>query len=149
MEIAGSLPSNQLKRNFLSGQVSFETWEGLEPWFKNLADREINSAEDLQKWLLDYSELDAVFDEEMAWRYIRSTCDTSNEEYEKAYDFFVSEIEPNAAPWFQALNSKLDQCSFRHSLDPEVYAVFLRTIHNDIAIYREKNIPLFIVFFEN
>jgi oligoendopeptidase F len=143
MNVVKSLPDNQLKRHFLSGTISFETWEGLEPWFKNLADREINSEKDLEKWLLDYSELDAVFDEEMAWRYIRSTCDTTNEEYEKAYDFFVSEIEPNAAPWFQALNSKLDQCPFRHSLDPEVYAVFLRTIHNDIAIYREKNIPLF------
>jgi oligoendopeptidase F len=143
MDVVKSVPANKLKRNFLSGAISFESWEGLEPWFKNLADREIGSEKDLQKWLQDYSELDAVFDEEMAWRYIRSTCDTANEEYEKAYDFFVSEIEPKAAPWFQALNSKLDHCTFRHSLDPEVYAVFLRTIHNDIAIYREKNIPLF------
>ncbi|MEO5645454.1 MAG: M3 family oligoendopeptidase [Bacteroidia bacterium] len=138
-----SEPQNKLKRNFLSGIISFESWEGLAPWFKKLSEREINSEEDLLKWLLDYSELDAVFDEEMAWRYIRSTCDTSNEEYEKAYDFFVSEIEPKAAPWLQALNSKLDQCTFRHSLDPEMYAVFLRTIHSDIAIYRENNIPLF------
>ncbi len=143
MNVVKSQISYQLKRNFLSGKISFDNWEGLEPWFKNLAEREINSEEELKKWLLNYSELDAVFDEEMAWRYIRSTCDTTNEEYEKAYDFFVSEIEPKAAPWFQVLNSKLDQCSFRHSLDPEVYTVFLRTIHSDIAIYREKNIPLF------
>lgn len=143
MDVVKSVPGNKLKRNFLSGDISFESWEGLEPWFKNLSERAIGSEKDLLKWLQDYSELDAVFDEEMAWRYIRSTCDTANEEYEKAYDFFVSEIEPKAAPWFQALNSKIDQCEFRHSLDPEVYAVFLRTIHNDIAIYREKNIPLF------
>jgi oligoendopeptidase F len=143
MNVVKSEPTNKLKRNFLSGNISFESWEGLEPWFKNLSEREIGSEKELLKWLQDYSELDAVFDEEMAWRYIRSTCDTANEEYEKAYDFFVSEIEPKAAPWFQALNSKIDHCTFRHSLDPEVYSVFLRTIHNDIAIYREKNIPLF------
>lgn len=143
MDVVKSEPQNQLKRNFLSGTISFESWDSLAPWFKNLADREINSEKELVKWLLDYSELDAVFDEEMAWRYIRSTCDTTSEEFEKAFDFFVSEIEPKAAPWFQALNSKLDKCSFRQSLDPEMYAVFLRTIHNDIAIYREKNIPLF------
>ncbi|MDQ3108326.1 MAG: M3 family oligoendopeptidase [Bacteroidota bacterium] len=143
MDDVRTVPANQLKRNFLSGTISFESWEGLEPWFKNLSDREIGSEKELGKWLLDYSELDAVFDEEMAWRYIRSTCDTANEEYEKAYDFFVSEIEPKAAPWFQVLNKKLDHCPFRHSLDQEVYAVFLRTVHNQIAIYRENNIPLF------
>ncbi|CAN5433846.1 M3 family oligoendopeptidase [soil metagenome] len=143
MDVVKSFPVNQLKRNFLSGTISFENWEGLEHWFKNLADRKIDSQNDLIKWLADYSELDAVFDEEMAWRYIRSTCDTTNAEYEKAFDFFVSEIEPKAAPWFQVLNSKLDACSFRNSLNPEIYSVFLRTIHNDIVLYREKNIPLF------
>lgn len=143
MNVVNSLPANQQKRKFLSGDISFESWEGLEPWFKELAARPINSGKDLLKWLQDYSELDAVIDEEMAWRYIRSTCDTTNEAYEKAYDFFVSEIEPKAAPWFQELNSRIDNCPFRKELDPEVYSVFLRTIHNDIAIYREKNIPLF------
>ncbi len=143
MNVVKSLPENQLKRNFLTGEISFEHWDGLEKWFKNLSEREINSPNELMQWLRDYSELDAVFDEEMAWRYIRSTCDTTNAAYEKAYDFFVSEIEPKAAPWFQELNSKLDKCSFKNSLDPKVYAVYLRTIHNDIAIYREKNIPLF------
>jgi oligoendopeptidase F len=143
MDVVNSLPANRLKRKFLSADISFESWAGLEHWFKELAERPINSEKDLLQWLSDYSELDAVFDEEMAWRYIRSTCDTANEEYEKAYDFFVSEIEPKAAPWFQELNSKLDKCPFREKLDPEVYSVFLRTIHNDISIYREKNIPLF------
>src|ERR1041385_7784680 len=143
MNVINSLPANQLKRKFLSGDISFESWEGLEHWFKELSERPLHSEKDLLQWLRDYSELDAVFDEEMAWRYIRSTCDTSNEAYEKAYDFFVSEIEPKAAPWFQELNSKIDKCPFRKNLDPEIYTVFLRTIHNDISIYREKNIPLF------
>ncbi|MCX6310994.1 MAG: M3 family oligoendopeptidase [Bacteroidetes bacterium] len=143
MDVVSSQLANKLKRHFLFGDLSFDNWEGLEPWFKNLSERKISSVDELMKWLLDYSELDAVFDEEMAWRYIRSTCDTVNPDYEKAYDFFVTEIEPKAAPWFQQLNSKLDACAFRTELNPEVYAIFLRTIHNDIAIYREKNIPLF------
>lgn len=143
MDVVSSQSANKLKRSFLLGNLSFDNWEGLEPWFINLSERNIDSANELMKWLLDYSELDAVFDEEMAWRYIRSTCDTANPAYEKAYDFFVSEIEPKAAPWFQILNSKLDACSFRNQLDPKVYAIFFRTIHNDIALYREINIPLF------
>ncbi|HET6992489.1 MAG TPA: hypothetical protein VFJ43_14240, partial [Bacteroidia bacterium] len=90
MDAVGSLSANKLKRKFLSGNFSFDTWEGLEPWFKKLSDREISSEKELMHWLSDYNELDAAFDEEMAWRYIRSTCDTVNPVYEKAYDFFVS-----------------------------------------------------------
>lgn len=143
MNVVSSPSANKLKRIFLSENLSFENWEGLEPWFRNLADRTISSVDELMKWLSDFSELDAAFDEEMAWRYIRSTCDTANADYEKAYDFFISEIEPKASPWFQNLNSKLDACPFCSQLDSEVYSIFLRTVHNDISIYREKNIPLF------
>jgi len=143
MDVVNSQTVSKNKRRFISDSLSFESWESLEPCFRNLEEREITSEKDLMNWLLDYSELDAVFDEELAWRYIRSTCDTTSDDFEKAYDFFVSEIEPNAAPWFQKLNTKLDACPFREKLDPSVYAIFLRTVHNDISLYREKNIPLF------
>jgi oligoendopeptidase F len=143
MDVVNSPVPAKTKRRFIPASLSFENWASLELWFRNLEEREISSEKDLMSWLLDYSELDAVFDEELAWRYIRSTCDTNNAELEKAYDFFVSEIEPNAAPWFQKLNTKLDNCTFRDKLDPSLYTVFLRNVHNDISLYREKNIPLF------
>ncbi len=143
MDVVSSVSANQLKRKFLSDTFSFINWATVEPWFQKLSEREIDSEAELLIWLADYSELDAAFDEEMAWRYIRSTCDTVNADFAEAYEFFVCEIEPNAAPWFQQLNSKIDSCVFKNDLDPKVYAVFLRTIYNDIAIYREKNIPLF------
>ena len=130
-------------RRFLPAVLSFESWETIEPWFKALHERPVSSAAELLQWLKDFSELDAVLDEEMAWRYIRSTCDTANPEFEKAYDFFVEQIEPKAAPWFQELFKKLDSNPYRDTLDPDVYSVFLRTVRNDISIFREKNIPLF------
>lgn len=130
------------QRHFLPEKLSFDSWESLEPYFADLGRREFRSEKDFLKWMSDLNELDVVFDEELAWRYIRSTCDTTNEAYEQAYDFFVSGIEPKAAPWFHEFNRKLDESPFRNALDPD-YNVYLRSVHNDIAIYREKNIPLF------
>ncbi|HEU4719681.1 MAG TPA: M3 family oligoendopeptidase [Bacteroidia bacterium] len=130
-------------RTFLPADLSFSSWKELEPFFRDLAERSITDVASLMTWLKDASELDSVFDEELAWRYIRSTCDTANAQYEEAYEFFISEIEPNAAPWFHAINRKLDECPFRSELDPGIFSVYLRSVHNDVAIFREKNIPLF------
>lgn len=57
-----------------------------------LSEREIDSEAELLIWLADYSELDAAFDEEMAWRYIRSTCDTVNADFAQAYEFLYAKL---------------------------------------------------------
>ena len=53
---------------------------------------------DLEKWLLDWSELSAVLDEESSKRYIAMTCHTDNPTAEKAYLHFVENIEPHLKP---------------------------------------------------
>lgn len=130
-------------RRFLPEKLLFESWAGLEPYFAAIEKREINSIGELYQWLSDLNEIDVVLDEERAWRYIRSTCDTASEEYEKAYEFFVSEIDPNASPWFDKFNRKLNESPYRDLLDPALYTVYLRSVQNDISIYREENIPLY------
>ena len=48
-------------------------WENLEPLYKDLCDRPINSVEELEHWLHDRSELEAALEEDFAWSYIRMT----------------------------------------------------------------------------
>ena len=63
-------------------------WEALEPIFKELLDRTINSAEELEQWLRDGSELGAAIEEDFAWRYIRMTCDTTSEDLLQKFQYF-------------------------------------------------------------
>ena len=56
-------------------------WETLMPIFQELKDREIDSPEELQRWLADRSELEAALSEDFAWRYIRMTCNTNDEKF--------------------------------------------------------------------
>ena len=83
-------------------------WEVLEPIFIELRDREINSADQLEQWLRDRSELEAAIEEDFAWRYIRMTCDTTNEELLQKFQYFATEIEPKIAPYSNDMNKKLD-----------------------------------------
>jgi oligoendopeptidase F len=97
----------KLPRQFLPEDFTITSWEQLEPYFKDLLDRAIQSKQDLEKWLKDSSELEAVISEDACWRQIRMTCDTENKSLEEAFVFFVTEIQPKIQPYADKLNRKL------------------------------------------
>ena len=130
------------KRKFLDDNLVIESWNTLLPYFNNLKEREIASAEALEKWVLDRSELDAVLEEDLAWRYIKMNIDTRNEELSKSFHFFVQEIEPNIAPFSNEFDKKLLASPFLQQLNKEKYRIYLRGLKKRIELFREKNIPL-------
>jgi len=64
-------------RHYVSEDLVLD-WENIEPLFFELISRTINSVTELITWLRDRSELDAVLQEDYAWRYINMTKDTSD-----------------------------------------------------------------------
>jgi oligoendopeptidase F len=129
-------------RHFLPQQLTIDTWDKIEPYFKDLHSRKINSVSDLELWLKNRSELEAVISEEMAWRYIRMTCDTTDKILTDSFNYFVSEIEPHIAPYNNDLNKKLVENEYVSRLDKPEYNIYLRGVKKALEIYREENIPL-------
>lgn len=129
-------------RTFLPPDYTITDWAALEPYLENLKTREINSAAELEQWLLDRSELESVIAEDMGWRYIRMTIDTQDEAATAAFHYFVNEIEPNIAPYDHAFNQKLVESPYLPKLDEEKYRIYLRSVKKAIEIFREENIPL-------
>ncbi|MXV52587.1 M3 family oligoendopeptidase [Pedobacter sp. HMF7647] len=122
---------------------SFEmTWDNLEPLFAELQSRPIESAEELEKWLRDRSELEAAIEEDFAWRYIRMTCDTANEELVKSFQYFATEIEPKIAPVSNDLNKKFIDSEYSEQLDESKYFIYKRGVKKALELFREENIPL-------
>src|SRR5690606_29959994 len=101
------IESTKTERNFLPENLSFASWENLQPYFEELKKRETNSVEKLESWMKDRSELEAAMEEEMGWRYTRMNIDTRDEEKQKAFEFFVQEISPKIAPYQNDFNKKL------------------------------------------
>lgn len=131
-----------LQRHFLPTDLKVNSWEDIEPSFKNLLDRPLSSKEDLEQWLKDMSELEAVITEDYCRRQINMTCDTTNKAYEEAFNFFCMQIQPRIQPYAFELNKKFVASPFADELDKEKFFTYLRSIRNSIELYREENIPL-------
>ncbi len=132
----------KLPRHFLPEVFTITDWQSLEPFLKGLLERPINAKEDLEAWLKDMSELEAVIGEDAAWRQIRMTCNTENKDLEKAFEFFVLEIQPKIQPYADALNRKLIDSPFLKELDEEQYYTYIRSVKKSIELFRKENIPL-------
>ena len=131
-----------IERNFLPAAFTITTWDTLEPYFTQLLDRAINSKADLEQWLKDSSELEAVISEDACWRQVRMTCDTENKALEEAFNYFYVEIAPKMQPYADKLNRKLVACAFTKELDADKYFTYLRSIQKSIDLFREANIPI-------
>lgn len=143
MNTAESVPVlAQLKRKFLPADFTIAGWENIEPFYKKLVAAQINSPEDLRQWLLDRSELESTLQEDVGWRYIRMTCDTTNKEFNDAFNFYVAEIEPKVAPYNNELNLKFLNSSFSAEFENTDYNNYLKSVRRQVEIYREENIPL-------
>jgi oligoendopeptidase F len=136
-----ALPSKPV-RKFLPQHFPIDSWATIEPFFIDLRERKISSAEELEQWMLDRSELEAVLSEDFAWRYIKMTCDTTDTTLTDSYNFFVSEIDPHIAPFSNELNKKLINSEFLGKLDQEKYRIYIRGVKKALELYREENIPL-------
>jgi oligoendopeptidase F len=132
-----------LSRNFLPADLKVNRWEDLKPFYEALRSRPVNNASDLRKWLLDRSELDSVVQEDLAWRYIRMSCDTTNTAFAEAFNYFVTEIEPRIAPYSNHLNKQLLASPFLSQLNDDRMEIMVRGIRKQVEIFREENIPLY------
>lgn len=133
---------HKLERHFLPENFVVKDWETLEPYFKELAERPVDSPKALAQWLKDMSELEAVISEDACWRQIKMTCDTENKELEQSFTFFMMNIQPRIQPYADLLNRKLIESPFTKELDQKKYFTYLRTVKKNIDLFRESNIQL-------
>ena len=132
----------KLERHYLPQDLTISSWEIIEPYFKELLQREINSKQELEKWLKDMSELEAAVNEDVCWRQIQMTCDTANKALEESFNFFCLEIQPKIQPYAFELNKKLLNSPFTKELDHDKYFTYLRSVRKSIELFREENVPI-------
>src|SRR5436190_24158806 len=104
-------------RKFIGNMVDFDSWKSLKPYYDDLKSRSLASLNELKKWIADFSEVDAAVSEHLGWLYIRMTCNTMDKKLSDAYNYFVTEIQPEIAPYDDELNKKFLACEFTKELD--------------------------------
>ncbi len=131
-------------RQFIDQDLIIDSWESIEQYFENLTSRKLETESDFKLWLSDQSELDAILEENAAWRYIKMTINTKSKALSDDYTFFISEIQPKIAPYEDLLNRKLNDSPFSNALSKEddSYKIMFRQVKKAIELYKEENVSI-------
>jgi oligoendopeptidase F len=126
----------------LPAEFKVTVWSRLKPYFNELSHRSIASLSDLEQWVFDWNELNALVQEDVNWRYIHFSTNTADERAGDSYNYFVQQILPKVFKTNHQLNQKLFNSPFHKQLDSKKYSIFLREIRNAMDLYNEDNIAL-------
>jgi oligoendopeptidase F len=129
-------------RQFLPEDLAITDFGVLTPYFQELLERQITNLAEFDRWLLDRSELDAVLEEDLAWRYIRMSINTADTELRAAYTAFVTQIQPELAPLEDQLNQKLAGLPFLQERNDSAHQIYFRSVRTALDLYREENIAI-------
>lgn len=130
------------KRSFLPQDMTFQSWEQVEPWFAKLEAEHPDSPEALRTWLHHWNELSAMLEEDLAWKYIRMTCNTADEAIREAYEQFIREVLPHLSLVGERLQRKYFDNPHRQAFTEPEFRIFDRNLVKDLELFREENIPV-------
>lgn len=136
------MAAHDYPRKFLRADDRLENWIAIEPYFDRLRDRPIDTAAELEQWLLDYSELCAAVSEVGTDRHIKMTCQTDDPARKAAFVDFLENIDPAFKVRCHELNEKYATSPSARALPRERYAVLDRSIRAGVELFRQENVAL-------
>lgn len=112
-------------------------WSEIEPWYQELIAAELAS-NTLHTWLAQWSRLSDLVEEVLVKQEIACTRDTADQERAERKQRFQDEIYVHIQPLDQQLKQKL----LTSGLEPEGFALPLRKLRTEAALFREQNVAL-------
>ncbi len=137
-----SVAERTYPRRFVPATADMGQWGQIEPMFEVLDARPLETAEQLEQWILDGGELAACLSEEYHKRYVAMTCQTNDPAREQAYLHFIEEIQPRCKPRWHRLNERYVACPLRRQLLRQRYEVYDRSTVTAVELFRDENVAL-------
>ena len=135
------LPMHQ-KRQFVPETADLTSLKEIKALFEQLIAENIESSEELERWVLNRSELEAALDQQGSILYILMTCQTDDAARVQSYKDFIEKIVPATKMFEDRLNKKYLKESELFGLKEGRYGIYTRAICNDIELFVEKNVEL-------
>ena len=127
--------------SFVDDEFDPSVWDEIKPYVDELLNRKISCSKCIEGIIKDASELSEHISEKGALLYIAMTCDTESEEKRSSFLDFVENIRPKLSEFSDSLNRRLVEHETVDNL-PARYDLMIRSMKNDIDIFRKENIPL-------
>src|SRR5436853_4457820 len=112
-------------------------WSQIEPFYRDLETRELNS-ESITQWLTDWTSLAERVQESATRLHIRTTVDTTDEAGVKRFQAYLAEVIEPVQTASQALKQKL----LASGLSVPGFEIALRNMRAEAELFREENVPL-------
>ena len=128
-------------QSFINEGFNAGVWNEIKPYADDLLDRKISCSKCIEGIIRDASELSEHISEKGALLYIAMTCDTESEKKREEFLDFVGKVRPKLSEFSDSLNRRLIEHEAVNDL-PERYNLMIRSMNNDVEIFRKENIPL-------
>ena len=112
-------------------------WKDFQDYYQELNNRSLNAGS-LVEWIIDWSRLSECLDELYNRLYVATTQNTANAAAENRLHTFLDQVFPPAMAAEQALKEKL----LASRLEPDGFAIPLRNMRTEAALFRQANLPL-------
>ncbi|MFZ5858350.1 MAG: M3 family oligoendopeptidase [Chloroflexota bacterium] len=113
------------------------TWQDYEPYFNDLASRDLN-ASNVEAWLDDWSTLSCCVDEQFTRLQVLTSQYTADESIQKQFEAFIDQIQPAA----RAADQKVKEKLLASGLRPKGFEVAQKMMQTEAETFRESNLPL-------
>lgn len=113
------------------------SWDQIAPYYEELAQRPL-TAETVHTWLTDWAAINNLLNERFARLRVDTTCNTTDEAIDAAYNDFLETIYPPMQVAEQVLKDKL----LTSGLQPDGMTIPIRKMQADADLFSEANLPL-------
>ena len=127
--------------SFVDDGFNPDDWDEIKPYVNKLLNRKISCSKCIEGIIRDASELSEHISEKGALLYIAMTCDTESDEKRSSFLDFVENVRPKLSEFSDSLNRRLIEHEAVKNL-PSRYDLMIRSMKNDVDIFRKENIPL-------
>ncbi|MFC1851877.1 M3 family oligoendopeptidase [candidate division CSSED10-310 bacterium] len=132
------------KRLFLPAEVDLTSWKSIEPFYKDLLQRPIGNSQELAHLIRDFDEMGRALIEKNVRLHIATTVDTSDQEAARKLQYFNEEILSKLNDYTTRIIARFMENPYRYQLDPDLYGHLEKLYQNELDLYVEENVPLFL-----
>jgi oligoendopeptidase F len=129
-------------RKFVPRTIDLNDAAQIVSLYEKLLERHISSADHLEQFLLDRSELTAAVFQQQSILYILMTCQTLDQSRAQAYKHFIETVVPAIKPVEDKLDRKFLASAEKYRLDSRRYEVLTRNTRADVELFRQENVEL-------
>lgn len=128
--------------DFIPVDLKIDSWDDLKPFFETLINTEIDTSEELNRLILNYSETLSVFHEQNAWSYINMSRETDNQDYVDRYQLFSTQISPELEKASNEIEKKIYNHPEFENLPSDRFSQFKKKLQRELELFRQENVEI-------